>query len=330
MRASRIVAQGCVEFVEAPDPVLGPGQAIVRPVLLAICGSDVRTVYHRPEAEYPLRPGTSGHEMIGVIEAVDAPGKDLRPGDLALVLVPNEDAMAELYLASAHNVLVLPSGVPIEHLLMAQQLGTVIYASKRLPSLVDKDVVVIGQGSAGLFFDALCRRMGARRVIGLDVKEARVAAGLRIGATHTVNNAREDALGAVRDLTEGRLADLVIEAAGEAETINLAHRLVRTGGCLLYFGIPRVESLQFDFYTFFRKYCQTLSIADAATEPGRASFRLALDWIARGEIDVSFMPTHRFLWDNVTEAYALARSRDDGAIKVLVEMPQYRRRLAAC
>lgn len=321
MRATRVVARGRVEFVEAPAPVLGPGQVLVRPLLVAICGSDVRTVYYRPEAEYPLRVGTSGHEMVGRVEAADAPGQGLEAGDLALVLVPHEDAMAELFRAAAEDVLVLPPGRPLEELLMAQQLGTVIYACKRLPSLMDRDVVVIGQGSAGLFFDAVCRRMGARRVIGLDVKEARVAAGLRMGASHTVNNARVDALAAVQELTDGRLADLVVEAVGEPETINLAPRLARVGGQLLYFGIPRVESLQFDFWGFFRKYCQTLTLAGSASEPGRRSFRLALEWIARGEIDVSRMITHRFPWERVAEAYELARTRDDGAIKVLVQMP---------
>jgi L-iditol 2-dehydrogenase len=324
MRAVQVIAPGRAEFVEAPMPTLKSGHALVRTMLVSLCGSDVHTVYHAPKGEYPFPIGTSGHEMIGVVEAVDAPGSHIKVGDVALTLVPYKEAMAEYFLAPVEDVLVLPGGRPLEHFLMAQQLGTVIYACKRLPNIMGKDAVVIGQGSAGLFFDAILRRMGARRVIGLDVKGARVAAGLEFGATFTVNTAQTGALPAVEEITEGRLADVVIEAAGEIETINLTAHLAKVGGHLLYFGIPRATTFDFDFWAFFHKYCYTTTSGDSAFEPGRKSFWQALDLIAKGEIDVSPMLTHRFPFEQVLEAYELARTRDDGVIKVVIEMPGYR------
>jgi L-iditol 2-dehydrogenase len=262
--------------------------------------------------------------MIGVVQAVDGTETGLEVGDVALTLAPYHRAMAEYFLAPVENVLVLPTGRPLEHLLMAQQLGTVIHACTRLPNVVGKDVAVIGQGSAGLFFNAILRRMGARRVIGLDLKEARAAAGLEFGATHTLNNAQTDPLQAVKEITSGELADVVIEAAGEVNAINLAPALVKVGGHLLFFGVPHETDFVFNYWALFRKYCHTTT-AGAATlfDPGRRSFRMALDLIGRGEIDVSPMITHRFPFERVIEAYELARSRDDGAIKVIIEMPGY-------
>ncbi len=321
MRAVQVVGRGRVELVEAPAPTLRPGQVLVRPLLISLCGSDVRVVYHLPEDAYPLPVGAAGHEVIGVVEAVAAPGCSVQAGEVALVLLPEERGMAELLAARAEDVLPLPPGAPLEHLLMAQQLGTVIYAAKHLPSLIDRDVAIIGQGSAGLFFAWLCRRLGAACIIGLDVKEARLAAGRRLGATHTVDSAREDPLLAVARLTEGKLADVVIEACGEAEAIALAPELVKVGGHLLYFGIPRAERIAFDFTVLFRKYCHTTSVAGAGGEPGLRSFRQALAWIAAGEVDVSPLVTHRLPFARVAAAYELARTRDDGAIKVVVEMP---------
>jgi threonine dehydrogenase-like Zn-dependent dehydrogenase len=320
MRAVRAVAPGKTEFIEAPVPELRPGHALVRPVLLSLCGSDVRLVYYAPEEAYPFPVGTSGHEMVGVVEAVDAPGSDIQVGDLALTLAPYHTAMVEYFMAPLADVLVLPPGRPLEHLLMAQQLGTVIYACKRLPNVVGKDAVVIGQGSAGLFFDAMLRRMGARHVVGLDLKEARVAAGLRFGATASLNNAHVDAPEAVEDVLGGNLADLVVEAAGEIEAINLAAHLVKARGQLLYFGIPHAQRFDFDYWTFFCKFCDTVTSSGAMLEPGRTSFQQAVDLIARGEIDVSSMVTHRFPFERVPEAYELARSRNDGVIKVVIEM----------
>jgi threonine dehydrogenase-like Zn-dependent dehydrogenase len=323
MRAVQVVAPGKAEFVQAPAPALQPGHALIRTLILSLCGSDVHLLYYAPPNEYPFDVGTTGHEMIGVVEAVDAPESDIRVGDVALTLAPYHKAMAEFYVAPVEDVLVLPRGRPLEHFLMAQQLGTVIFACKRLPNIVGKDVVVVGQGSAGLHFDAMARRMGAERVIGLDVKEARVAAGLQFGATHTLNNARVDPLQAVADITNGRLADVVIEAAGEIETINLPPHLVKVGGHLLYFGVPRAHTFDFDFWTLFRKYCYTTTAGASAFEPGRKSFRMALDLIARGLIDVSPMLTHRVTFEQVMDAYELAKTRDDGVIKVVIEMPAY-------
>ncbi len=323
MKATQCVAPGEVRFIETPKPLLKSGHALVKPLLISLCGSDVHMVYYEEPHTYPRELGTSGHEMIGVVEAVDAPGSGIQPGDVALTLAPAHGAMAECYLAPIEHVLVLPPGKPLEHLLMAQQLGTVIYAGKRLPNLLGKDVAIIGQGSAGLLFAAMCRRMGAERVITLDLMEARVAVSPQFGATHAINNAQEDALAAVEEITRGRLVDVVVEAAGEIDSINLAPRLVKIGGHLLYFGIPRITEFRFDFAGFFRKYCYTTSLAGAPSEPGCASFRAALRLVASGEIDVTPLLTHRFKFAQVPQAYELAKTRADGVIKIVVEMPAF-------
>jgi L-iditol 2-dehydrogenase len=263
--------------------------------------------------------------MIGIVEAVDAPGSEIRIGDVVLALAPNDNAMAEYFLAAREEVLPIPEGSDVECMLMSQQLGTVIHACKRLPNLIGKDAAVIGQGSAGLFFDFMLRRLGARRVIGLDLESARVLAAKKFGATHSVQVSSIDAYEAVMESTAGRLVDLVVEAAGESDAINLAPKLVKVYGQLLFFGVPRLRSFPFDFYTFFRKYCSTNSISGTAKEPGRVSVRAALSVIASGEVDVSTMITHRFPFERVNEAYELARTRTDGVIKVIIEMPWYQK-----
>lgn len=324
MRAAHIVAPGKVEMVETPKPAPGPGEVLVRPLLEALCGSDIRGVYYTPEEEYPMPIGRAGHEVIGVVEEVNEPGPGVSVGDIALTLVPGECGMCEYFVAPGGYLIPLPGGCPLEHLLMAQQLGTVFFSCKRLRSVVGQNVVVIGQGSAGLFWDIMLRRMGADTVIALDLKDARLATALKFGATHTVNNAQTPALEGVAKILDGKLADLVIEAAGEPDTINLAATLVKERGRLMYFGIPRgPHRFEFDFWELFRKYCDTITNAEVGGEPGLVSFKSALNLIASGEIDVSAMITHRFPFERIFEAYELARTRDDGAVKIIVEMPGY-------
>jgi len=321
MRAIHVTSPGKAGFVNVPVPKLIPGTALVRPIVESLCGSDVRSVYCAAPDEYPLEIGRGGHEIIAVVQAVSGES-DVKPGDLALTLVEGDCGMSEYVRTDIENVIPVADGIPLEHLLMAQQLGTVIYSSKRLPNVLGSDVAVIGQGAAGLFFDTMLHRLGARRVIALDVKAARCAAAWKFGATHVINNSETDPVQAVSEITDGRMADLVVEAVGEHETINMMARLVRERGTILAFGIPRGERVfGFDYWSLFRKYCNLIASSGAILDPGRESFRMALDLIASGEIDVSAMVTHRFKFDDVLDAYELARTRDDGAIKIVIEMP---------
>lgn len=322
MRAVQIIGHGQIDFVEISKPELQPGHVIVRPRYLSLCGSDVHMLYYGHGREYPYPVGTTGHEMVGVVEEVDAPGSGIKVGDWALTLAPPQNAMTECYMAPAEHVFVLAPGTSPQLMLQAQQLGTVIFACKRLPNLVGKTVLVIGQGSAGIYFDFMLRRMGAAKVIGVDQIASRLNTATRYGATHIVDNSKVDALEAVQEITGGQLADLVVEAAGEPSSINLAPYLVKQYGHILYFGIPRAQKIEFDFRVFFSKYAHTITNSGAAREPGHTSTHQALQMIASGEIDVEGLITHTFPFERVMDAYEMAYKRSDDCIKILVEVGQ--------
>ncbi len=322
MYAVQVIAPGQTEFVRIQRPYLEPGHVIVRPRYLSLCGSDVHMVYFGEIHEYPYGVGSSGHEMVGVVEAVDAPGSGIRVGDWVLTLSPSQLAMTECFQAPAAHVFVLPSHRAPQLMLQAQQLGTVIYSCKRLPNVLGKTVAVIGQGSAGIYFDFMLRRMGASLVIGIDFEAARLSTAKKFGATHIIRNGASNPLESLRALTNGALADVVIEAAGESTSINLAHQLVKKFGHLLYFGIPRNKTFDFDFGDFFERFCHTVSNSGTAFEPDHLSTKQALQMIASGDIDVEPLITHTFPLSRVMDAYELARSRGDNCIKILVEVPE--------
>jgi L-iditol 2-dehydrogenase len=305
-----------------PVPELRPGHVLVRTRRLSLCGSDIRMLHFAPDASYPFPPGTTGHEMVGVIERIDAPGSSLKVGDTVLALAPTHEAMAEFYSAPLDYVLPLPAGMPIEQLLQAQQLGTVLFACQRLPNLIAKTVAVIGQGSAGLFFDFQLRRMGARRVIALDIDAFRLEQSRAFGATHTIHNAVADLADAIRRINDGELPDVIVEAAGEVAAINLAIDLVRHGGDILFFGYPRGQVIPFNFELLFHKCCHAQTIVGATVEPNQTSTRIALDLVASGRIDMSSIVTHRIPFTEVMDAYELHRTRGDRCLKIVIEMPE--------
>lgn len=321
MRATQVMAPGKVTVVDVPKPELQPGYAVIRTQQVSLCGSDYHSIYFSDPAAYPLAPGASGHEVVGIVDAIDAPGSGIQVGDQVLTLIRTNRGMADYCLVAASDLLPLPNGKPLDHLLQAQQLGTIIYAAKHLPtSVIAKTVAVIGQGSAGLWWNFMMRRLGARRVIAIDLQAHRLAVSKAYGATDTVHNAHVDAVSAVSALTGGEMVDVVIEAAGEAETIPLAVDLVKRHGAILFFGVPRLDRLEFPFFTFFRKCILARAIVGALSDPNHECTRMALDLIAKGEANVGPMITHHFPFDQVLDALELQVTRDEGAIKIVVDV----------
>src|SRR3954465_3023254 len=122
MKAVQVHPRGKAIFVDVPLPSLRPGHVLVRTRHLSLCGSDIRMLHFAPDSAYPFPPGTTGHEMVGVVEAIDLPGTPIHVGDMVLALAPNHQAMAEYYLAPIERVIPLPSALSVEQLLQAQQL----------------------------------------------------------------------------------------------------------------------------------------------------------------------------------------------------------------
>jgi L-iditol 2-dehydrogenase len=244
------------------------------------------------------------------------------PGTLVLVVAPpsRSQGFAQYMAVDPRYLIPLPADSPPDGLVLAQQLGTVIHSCRRLNGVLGLDVVILGQGSAGLLFTRLISAMGANRVIGVDVVPSRLRVARSLGATATFNPEAEEVgvLDAVRELTAGRLADLVIEAVGKTETVNQALDLVKERGQLLFYGVPERGRIPIDFSTFFRKRAMAIANVGAQAEPGLRSFRLALNMIGDGRIDVSQFITHCLALTQMQAAYELADARHD-VVKVLIE-----------
>ena len=321
MDALQVVARGKAEFIRTTLPELMEGHAIVQPRHVTLCGSDVWMLSHAPDAAYPFPTGTTGHEVIAEILELSPEVEGHEAGDFVLAIAPDHRAMAERYLTPQKNLLKLPSGKTREELLMAQQLGTVLYACKQLPSVIGKTVAVVGQGTAGLWFNFVLQRLGAAKVIAFDPKSNRLQLARQYGATDTINIREEDPLEQVLAINDGKLADIVVEAAGREASINLSIELARADtGFFLQFGVP-YEPTSVNYGKIFTKCLKHKSIVHAGREPGHTSTLQALDLIAGDYVDVSPLLTHRFPFDKVLEAYEVHQNATDNAVKIVIDMP---------
>ena len=321
MQSVQVVARGRAEFIEVEKPKVEPGHVLIRTCYLSLCGSDIQMLHYAADDAYPFPAGTSGHEMVGIIEAVGDASADYSVGDRVLALCPGHRAMCEYYVAPYELLVPLPESFPMELLLQSQQLGTVIYAAQQLPNVVGKNVVVIGQGSAGLWFNFQMHRMGAKKVVALDIEDFRLERSRSFGATDAFNNSKKDPIELVQGAFDGEFADIVIEAAGEIDAINLSLKLVRKYGEVLFFGYPRAQTFPFDFDVWYHKCCRATTIVGASNEPHLTSMRMAIDLVARGEADAKSLITHHVPFSDTINAYEQHRTRADGAVKIVIEMP---------
>jgi threonine dehydrogenase-like Zn-dependent dehydrogenase len=195
----------------------------------------------------------------------------------------------------------------------------VIYGLRKVPAVLDKDVVVIGQGPIGQLFNATLSNLGARQIIGIDILESRLRTSSKMGATTVIDASRQDIVAEVAQLTGGQMADLVVEAVGHREhRINDCFRLVRKFGHILFFGVPTSTIHDVEWRILFDK---NASVHTSIGPSFERDFPLAMRWIAEGRIDVSPIITHRFPIEQIQEAFDTFAERRDGAQKVFLDFP---------
>lgn len=322
MLAGEIFAPGRIRLVDVAEPRLngaaaeGDGDIIFQPELACLCGSDL-LFFDAEYPEYPPVVGHSLHEMIGRV--VETNGRRFRPGDRVLCVPVNQEGLFERFRVSELRAIPLDPRPPEDQALLAQPLGTVIYALRKLPPVIDQDVAVVGQGPIGQLFCAALRNLGAREIIAIDRLESRLKTSPRMGATQVINTQQDDPIAAVRRITGGNLADVVIEAVGHRDhALNLCADLCRQGGRILFFGVTaeRIDGIE------WRKlFLKNLTVHNSVNPDFVRDFPLAMRWIAERRIDVSPIITHRYPLAEIQTAFETFRDRTDGALKVFIDFP---------
>jgi L-iditol 2-dehydrogenase len=328
MRAAQLVAPGRLEVVEVPVPEIGDDEVMVRSHRGSICGSDLHIVFdgfYRDEFSAP--PGFPGHEGVGIVEESRAAG--FVPGDAVLVAPVPRDArcFAEWQAVAGRSLVKLPEGGDLDRLLMAQQLGTTVYAMRRFwPEAVagpaaGLTAAICGAGSAGLFFSQLARRAGFSTVVIADKAPTRLRIAKEFGADVVVDVTERSFVEAVLETTGGVGADLAIEAVGYDETRIQCLHAVRQRGRIGYFGFPEKPEgpTTWDYNESWAKQPSIEHNHSTQTEPGLTAFREAIDLIHTGAIDVSPFLDPVFPLEQSQEAFEAARDQRGGKIAIALD-----------
>src|SRR5262245_3766751 len=344
MRAVVYRGVGEVEVADVPDPeIVEPGDAIVRVGLTAICGWDL----HLFHGKAPLEPGdTIGHEAIGVVEQVGSSVTRFAPGDRVVVSFTVADgtcwfcragqtqlcedfayfgyglfggslggAQAErirVPIADV-NLLAVNDGLEDERaLFVGDALTTGVYAAGLAGIRPGDTVAVVGAGPVG-FFCAQAARLDTDAVLAIDVDPARLTIAERDGSIPIDASAR-NAQTAVFEHTDGRGADVVIEAVGTPAALERSLDVVRRGGTAVGRGVYTSELVQAQIGVWWSRAVQ---VRFGGATPVPAGWSREVAEVGAGRLDPTPIVSHRLSLEEAPKGYELFDTRQ--ATKVLLK-----------
>src|SRR5207249_557587 len=195
--------------------------------------------------------------------------------------------LAEYAVVPVNDVFPAPAGVPLtDACILGCAMMTAYGAVKNQAKLQPNETVaVIGTGGVGSNVIQVAKTFGAGQIIAVDVRDDKLEAARGLGATHTVNAAREEAVAAVQALTSGRGVDVAIEALGRPETVVNAFMMTRDGGRMVVIGIaPGTTTAGIEITRLVRRGIQLMGSYGSRV---RTDLPELLGLAARGQVSVS-------------------------------------------
>jgi 2-desacetyl-2-hydroxyethyl bacteriochlorophyllide A dehydrogenase len=338
MIALRLEEPEHFERVETDEPARpGPGEALVRVHRVGICGTDISGYLGKmPFFSYPRIPG---HELGVEVLEVGPDVAEVEPGDRCAVEpyincqhchackrgrtncceyhqtlgVHCDGGLRPRFLVPARKLHVSRS-LAFEQLALVETLAIGCHAVDRGAPRADESCLVIGAGPIGLATLEFVKLTGAKTIV-LDVNEQRLKfCRETMGVEHTITpsgRVEPD----LRDLTDGHLPDVVIDATGSSASMSAAFGYLAHGGRLVYVGIT-TDEVRFRHPVFHKPEGTLLASRNALSE----DFARIIGLIEGGRIDTRPWITHRTRFEDLPGAFPTYIRPETGVIKAVVEV----------
>lgn len=334
MRAVVAEASGVVGVAQVEEPQ-GRASSIVRVEFGGLCGTDYKVLHGEVPVQFPL---VLGHEVVGRIE-VAGEDSNLAPGTRVLV-DPNlfcgtcdrcrrslehlcghgglmgrdfDGGLTERIAVPAPRLHPIPDEVDDDDAALLQVLGTCVHAQRLVATFPVDTAVVFGLGVSGLLHVQLLRARGVRTIVGVSRSEDKRALALGFGAAAAVVPAEAGV--AVRDLTAGRGADIVIEAVGRSDTIAAAVDLTAAGGAVLVFGTATSDEGELPYYTMYHRELRLVNSRGARP----VDYDDAIALVAGGAVQGSPLVSHRLPLESAAAVFE-RWNVDDQRLKVVLQL----------
>jgi 2-desacetyl-2-hydroxyethyl bacteriochlorophyllide A dehydrogenase len=334
---------GQVELKNVPQPEIEePTDALVRITMSAICGTDI----HIFRGRIPVPGGAVlGHEFVGIVEEVGSAVQRLKQGQrivspfstscgdcyycrtglLTMCLQRQFFGFGQIGGAQAQWVRVpvadstvelLPDEISDQQAVFLADVLSGALASVEGGGIQAGDVVaVVGCGPTGLCAQLCARLFGPAVVLAVDHHAYRLAKAKEVGSI-PIDFDHEDVAARVRDHSDGRGADVVIEAVGKAEAVSTALELLRPWGTLVTMGAFMEPSFKFPLRDFNLSH---FTWRASPAPPVRNYIPRLISLMQRGRLDSSPVVSHVLPLEEAPRGYQLMAEREDEALKVLLK-----------
>lgn len=325
---------------QPPDP--GHGEVTVRVRAVGVCGSDLHWYQDGRVGEFAaVYPQVLGHEPSGEVIAVGKGVHDLEAGDRVVMEPSLTCGHCEFCLKGRHNNCVqtvfmggpqapgmfreyvtLPAGnctrFPKEFSFATATLAEPLAVMVNLLDLTviraGDTVAVTGAGPIGMLCAAIAKASGASRVFIADRLGYRLKLALGMGADVAIDTTTQGMVETVMDATGGRGVDVVLEAAGSAETVNAGIRMARAGGTVMLIGILSELFPKIDIHTAMMKEVRLQTLKRSNHRAGEA-----LKLMSSGRIPTSLI-THSLPLEGTPKAFEMLTHYTDGVGKAIIEL----------
>lgn len=351
MKGFAMIKIGEVGWVEKDIPKIGPMDALCKPLAIAICTSDIHTIWEGAVGE--RHNMILGHEGCAEIVEVGSEVKDFKVGDKVLVpaITPDWNSLEAQSGYSMHsggmlagwkfsnfkdglnaeyfhvndadgNLALMPEGMSIVDACMLSDMVPTGFHGVELADVQFGDtVLIVGIGPVGLMAVAGAAMRGASRIIAVGTRPKCVEVAKKYGADDFVSYKKGTIAQQVLEMTKGKGVDKAIVAGGTVATFDEAIKSVKAGGKIAnvnylgsgdYINIPRVE---------WGVGMGHKQIIGGLMPGGRLRMEKLGALVSAGKLDVSLLATHIFEgWDYIPEALQLMKDKPVDLIKPVVKL----------
>jgi L-iditol 2-dehydrogenase len=339
MKTAKLYSFDDIRIEDMPVPAVGQGEALIRTRASGICSGDVMRWYIEKKAPLVL-----GHEPAGEIVEVGEEVTSFKPGNRVFVHHHAPCFVCKycrrgdyVQCETWKNTKIIPGGVS-EYILIPQinlendtislsdelsyEDGTlieptacVVKALKRVNIKRGDTVLVIGLGIMGQIHILLSKHFGAGKIIGADMVSFRLGKAREFGADEVIDVSKYDLIDALKDITHGEMADIVIVGPNSIEAMKQGLSAVRAGGSVLFFTPAKPDDrLTIDPNDlYFRDINLITSYSCGPTDTADA-----LEIIEKGTVRADKLVTHRFPIEMTAEAFRLTSAAGDSLKSLIV------------
>ena len=328
---------------EVADPVVKAGEVLVKIKASGICGSDIPRVFTKGTYHFPTIPG---HEFSGeIVELGDGVDPSLKGKKAAIFpILPCgecsscevgeyaqcknynyfgsrcDGGFAEYISVPVWNLVLGDDNLSYEEMAMCEPASVAVHALRQGGIEIGDTVAIFGAGPIGLMLAEWSRAWGATKVILSDIDTKKIEFAKSLGFEYVINSLETNPVEEIKNITGGRGADLCVEGAGAPITFEQCMCAARTFGRVVLMGNPAGEMKlsQNGYWEILRKQLTISGTWNSSyTDLPKNDWKLSLDAMSKGLIDVKPFITHRLKLEEYKPAFEMMRDRSDFFNKVM-------------